>query len=260
VISYFDTAARAEMADVAEVALRRMAREVHGALPNSIHVTVIGNTSYLEFIPTITGGAYLAVEDGADPSLHPPLRFGSAGNQFEIVTPLPAAPYPIAAGNFVVVSNYGPGFVNGDAYAGNNRAGIAGVGTAGNAMNNKSVTLDNTNPFPAQDPANPSPGKRFQIVGTPVIFACVNDATGRGALTRIWGYGWGGFDPAQQNNNIPQALMANNVLGCQFSVATMAHRQAALVGLSIALARSNPDGGGMETVTLTQQIHVDNTP
>jgi len=45
-------------------------------------------------------------------------------------------------------------------------------------------------------------------------------------------------------------------------VLALANRQAALVGLAIALARAKPGAGGngLEAVTLAQQIHVDNTP
>lgn len=261
--SYIDTAARAEMTDVAEIALRRMARELHGALPNSIRWTVINNVSYVEFIPTKAGGIYLAEEDGADTSLHTPLSFSSsASTQFEVVGAMPVAPYAIAAGDFIVVYNLGNGIANADAYAGNNRAQVAGVGTAVGGRNAKSVVFSGANPFGAQNPVNKSPGNRFQVVTMPVTFACANDATtGRGTLTRFWGYG---FQASQVNPvllaSTSSALMANNVVGCQFSVQQAANQNTALIGLSIALGRMNADAGGLETVTLSQQIHVDNTP
>lgn len=262
--SYIDTAARADVADVAEIALRRMVRELHGALPNSIRFTVVNNVSLVEFIPTKAGGIYLSEEDGANASIHPPLRFsaGTNPNLFEVVGPLPVAPYAIAAGDSIVVYNLGSGITNADAYVGNNRALVSGVGLAAGGINAKTVVLGN-NPFAAQNPTNRSPGNRFQVVSRPVTFACANNANGRGTLTRFWGYDFQStqVNPATLTDpNLHSALMANNVVGCQFWVQQAANQNTALIGLSIALARPNPNTGGLETATLSQQIHVDNTP
>ena len=60
---YADTVARAEAGDEADLALRRMAREIRLALPNSVRVNADG--SAIEFLLTKTGGRYLAVEDAA---------------------------------------------------------------------------------------------------------------------------------------------------------------------------------------------------
>jgi len=59
--AYVDSAARAELSDAADIAVRRIAREVRRALPNSTRVTGGGTT--VEFIPTKSGGRYLAEED-----------------------------------------------------------------------------------------------------------------------------------------------------------------------------------------------------
>jgi MSHA biogenesis protein MshO len=256
--NYTDSAARADMADAADLALRRMARELHGALPNSIRTTVLnGSTSLLEFIPTKAGGRYLAAEDGADPAAHRPLDFTTARNlNFEVVGPMPAAPYAIAAGDEVVVYNLGTGFSGADAYAGANRATITAV--AG-----KTITLAKNTLLDANGNANSSPGNRFNVINGgangAVTFMCVNDAvTGQGQLTRF-------SHAITANLAIPAGQgerLAGNVFGCQFSVNQLANQQTALVGLSIALARSAPGSGGngLETVTLFHQIHVDNTP
>lgn len=249
--NYMDSAARADMADVADVALRRMARELRGALPNSIRVSVIGNISYIEFIPTKSGGRYLAAEDGADPASYNALDFTStARTSFDVVGPMPAAPYAIAQGDMIVVYNLGTGFAGADAYARSNLATVSGV-------SGKTVTLA-ANPFATAGVPNSSPGKRFNVVGAPVTFSCANDTTGSGTLRRHWGYGWNATQAVPSGGS--NALMAGNVYGCQFSVLPAANQQTALIGLSIALARLAPDAGGLETATLTQQIHVSNIP
>lgn len=255
--SYVDSAGRAELTDVAEIALRRMAREIHGAVPNSVRFTTSGNTSFLEFIPSKAGGRYLSEEDGADTTgqPHPSLSFTDPNLwQFEVIGPLPQSPYAIVRNDIIIINNFGTGFTDGDAYAANanNRALVDQINNS-----SKLITLIN-NPF--ANHVNPSPGKRFIVAGTPVTFACVNDPTGRGVLRRYWGYGFMAVqgDPAA---TAQMALMADNVVGCNFSVQATANRQTALVGLAIALARAKPGAlNNLETVTLAQQIHVDNTP
>jgi MSHA biogenesis protein MshO len=264
--SYVDNAARADMGDVAELALRRMVRELHTALPNSIRLSVNGNTALLEFIPTKAGGLYRAVEDNAGGN---PLSFTTANAlSFDIVGPVPASPYGIAAGDSIIVYNLGTGFDDADAYANpaSNRAAVTGINF--NALNNITTIAfadaAGENPF-AKAVANgrvpsTSPGHRFNVATAPVTFACVNNPTGRGTLTRYWNYGFRAsqVDPSTLQN-IGSALMAGNVLGCQFSVVAAANQHTALIGMSIALARPTT-GGALETVTLAHQVHVNNTP
>lgn len=262
--SYVDTAARADMADVAEIALRRMARELHGAVPNSIRLTTNGTTTLMEFIPSISGGRYLDVTDGSelDNANLPPLRFATvtaAGDikKFYVVSPMPVAPYAIAPGDTIIVYNLGNGITGSDAYEANaaNRATVEVGG-----VNGKIITLTE-NRF--LNGATSSPGKHFTTARQPVTFACINNANGTGTLRRYWNYG---FLPNQPNiaalGGAANALMADNVLGCTFTVQQLANRNTALIGLAIALARPSPGSGGngLETATLAQQIQVNNTP
>jgi MSHA biogenesis protein MshO len=270
--SYVDNAARADMGDVAELALRRMARELHTAVPNSIRLNGAGNL--LEFIPTKAGGLYLAVEDNAGGN---PLSFtNQAALSFDIVGPVPAAPYGIAVGDSIVVYNLGTGFQDADAYAdssadpggnGNgNRASVTLV--AGSTVSFVNPYRANNNPFANAAAAgrvpNSSPGHRFQVATPPVTFACrSNPVTGKGTLTRYWGYGFRAaqIDPSMlPANQVTSALMANNVAGCQFSVTAAANQHTGLIGMSISLARSTTGDNALEVVTLAHQVHVNNTP
>ena len=70
---YADSVARAAALDEADLALRRMAREIRLALPNSVRVNADG--SAIEFLLTKTGGRYLAAEDEVDPANGTPLSF-----------------------------------------------------------------------------------------------------------------------------------------------------------------------------------------
>lgn len=254
--NYTETAGRADLSDAADLALRRMARELRTALPNSIRLTVAGGVSYLQFIPTKAGGQYLAVEDNATRGT--PLSFLSSvpTTSFDIVGPVPTAPYAIAPNDYIVIYNLGNGIANADAYVGNNRAQVSSI-------SGTTVTL-NANPFvqPAGKVPNTSPDHRFTVAGAPVTFRCEGKADGTGTLARSVD----DFSATQPtpplSSNTP--LLANNVVGCDFTVTTTANLQTGVVGLSLALGRSiaggNGNGNGVETVTLVDQIHVDNTP
>src|ERR1700733_3792731 len=62
--SYLSTSNRAQLTDTADTALRRIARDMHVALPNSIRVTA-GNPQCIEMLPTKAGGRYRAQQTAA---------------------------------------------------------------------------------------------------------------------------------------------------------------------------------------------------
>ncbi|MDD5329910.1 MAG: type II secretion system protein [Sulfuricella sp.] len=239
---YLDSAARADLTDVADTALRRMSRDLRLALPNSVRVS----GGYVEFLLTSAGGRYLADED--NPTAGNILDFATATNlTFDVVGPMPA----IAAGDSIVVYNLGPGMSPADAYCAsatgcNNRAVVSAAAAP-------TVTLA-ANPFAAQSPSMASPERRFQVVTTPVTYACVG-----GALTRYAGYAIQAAQPtdvaAAPLSAASSAILAAGVTGCTFSYANLPNVRGALVGLGLTLQNANA-----ETVALFHQVHVDNTP
>lgn len=234
---YVDSVRRAELTDTADVALRRIVRDVRLALPNSLRVTSAGGVNYIEFIMTRSGGRYRDPADGSTAGDF--LSFTSAADvTFDVLGPLPA----LAVNDFVVVYNLGvPGS---DAYAGNNRAQIAGI--AGNT-----VTLA-ANPFAVQSPPLPSPSARFQVVPggeQAVTYACPAAA---GNLTRHWGYGFNAVQAVPAGGN--SALLATNAR-CLVDYVSAATGRSGLLYIQLTLT----DASG-ESVNLFQQIHVDNAP
>lgn len=230
---YFDVTRRAELADTAETALRRMTRDLRLALPNSVRVS--GN--YLEFLETSGGGRYRAdftAAGGGDP-----LDFNDAGGDtsFDVVGPVPA----IAAGAQVAVFNLGPGFAGADAYqsAGNNRAAVAGVSGG-------TITLAAPKRFPFE-----SPGKRFHVVTGPVSYEC---DPASGVLRRYSGYPIGAAQATPPAGGT-QALLATNVSSCafQYDPNVLAQRYG-IVSIRLGLSK---DG---ESVSLYAQAHVPNVP
>ncbi|MDC8760398.1 PulJ/GspJ family protein [Janthinobacterium fluminis] len=247
--NYVDSVARAELSDAADTALRRIARDVRRSLPNSLRIV---NGNALELLLTKTGGRYLSAQDEANFApgvVAPVLSFSDpVALAFSVVGPMPTGTRAIAAGDAVVVYNLGPDVAEADAYAGSNRATVAQV--AGNTI----TMAGAVNPFAGR---SESPGRRFQVVTTPVTYFCQGGAGGTGTLTRIADYP---IAAAQANPGPPAGLsgrLANNVLACAFNFTALANTHSGLLTLTITLQRGDV---GDSPVTLSHQIHVDNTP
>lgn len=256
--SYLDTAARIELADAADTATRRIARDVRLALPNSVRVD--GNGQYLELLLTKTGGRYLAQGDATPGNV---LKFEGAPTQanatvFDIVGAAPTSVQAIRAGDFIVVNNLG-GTPPVNAYNCNakcNRATVASI--SGNT-----ITLS-ANPFLAPDAtvptmqAMPSQSNRFQVVTTPVTYYCAPDGT----LQRYSGYTIQAAQPvtaaAAPLLNAPvSGQLAGQVAACSFAFNALANVQRGLVTINLTLGVPNSSAG---QVTLMQQAQVNNTP
>ncbi|PHV23223.1 prepilin-type cleavage/methylation domain-containing protein [Janthinobacterium sp. BJB446] len=249
---YMDVAARAALADTADTAARRLTRDVRLALPNSVRVS--NNGLFLELLLTKTGGRYLS---DSDPSgLGSVLSFETtpASPAFSVVGAMPAnalgARQAISVGDQIVVYNLGGAYTPNDAYScsaatGCNRAAVTGV--AGNV-----VTLGSY-PFATAPAPLPSPSNRFQVVSTPVTYAC-DLATG--TLTRYAGYAIQATQPVAADLK-DGALLARQVTGCAFSYTVLANVQRGLVNISLSLGAANSNTG---VLRLVQQVQARNTP
>lgn len=260
--SYMDTAARVELADIADTATRRIARDVRLALPNSVRVDASG--TYLELLLTKTGGRYLSVDDNTPGNV---LAFDTDPapanpNVFAIVGAAPAGVQAIVPGDFIVVNNLGGDApVNAyDCSAKCNRGAVS-------AINGNDITLA-TNPFLAVNAADasmramPSLGNRFQVVTTPVTYFCAPDANGGGTLQRFSGYAIQAAQPAAAGaaplSNAPvRAALAGQVAACSFTFNTLPNVQRGLVGINLVLGTAGSAGG---QISLVQQAQVNNTP
>jgi MSHA biogenesis protein MshO len=247
--SYFDSVRRAELTDQADVAMRRMVRDIRLALPNSLRVTTTGGSSYIEFIMTSAGGRYRASGDGSTSGT--PLSFSSTTNvTFDVLGTMPTNP-AMAVGDYVVVYNLGPGYSPANAYVAAdpctacNRAQVASI--AGNA-----VTLA-SNPFGGQAPPLPSPDARFQVVPAgvqAVSYVCPTGTAGN--LSRYANYGFTATQ-ATPPTGTPTLLAGTNVT-CTVDYATNVLGRNGLLYLQLTLTSSG------ESVTLFSQIHIDNSP
>jgi MSHA biogenesis protein MshO len=251
---YADSVARAEASDEADLALRRMAREIRLALPNSVRVNADG--SAIEFLLTKTGGRYLAVEDAVPDK--PVLDFvDAARTEFTVVGGLQA---DVEVDEYVAVYNLGPGMAPSDAYGFNGSSrNIARVSERAGAGATLLKLRDN--PFARDDPM-PSPGRRFQVVSTPVTYACEN-RNGALVLTRYAGYTIRAeiTDPmAGASSGVLARRVANCASLFSYGEADVELRRSALVLLALTLHTRGAGDAGNGAVRLVHQVHVDNTP
>lgn len=252
---YLDTVRRAELTDQADLALRRITRDVRLALPNSLRVTTAGGVTYVEFIMTSAGARHRAEGDGSTGGDF--LSYTTvADTTFDVLGPMPANP-AIAPGDFIVIYNLGPGNAPADAYTapapGGNRATVLGI--AGNV-----VTLT-ANPFAAQTPPLPSPDARFQVVPATVravTYACPVTGTPANNLTRQWNYGFNVAQGTPPAGGITAILAAGAT--CTIEYAANASGRNGLLLVNLTLTQVDAATGIGESVNLSQQIRVDNAP
>jgi len=231
VTGYVDLARRTRLVDQAEMALRRMQRDIRHALPNSIRIDTSGQ--YLEILNTVGGGRYRRYPDpGGGSDI---LDFGLPDTRFDVLGSLSQPP---VAGDHLVIYNVTAAGASSNAYAAaaDNRAVIA----AGSDEDNIFLS-------PGFRFANRSPQQRFFIVDQPVSYACEG-----GSLNRYSGYAISVAQPTGALSN--PDLVTAGVSSCQFSYDPGASQRAGLVTLQLSLSEAG------ETITLLHQIHVVNVP
>jgi MSHA biogenesis protein MshO len=243
--NYVDSARRAELSDIADTALRRMVRDLHLALPNSVRVTgtcdITNPTSicYVEFLLTSGSGRYrTAVSSVAPPG--DPLDFVTADSSFDVLSP----PLTFAGGESIVIYNLGTGFAGADAYVGSNRASYGG--TTGSPVSN--IVLSSAKLFPLASPAN-----RFQVVQYAVTYKCDPVAQ---ELRRYWNYTIAAAQPTPPAGG-SSAQLARNVIGCGISYTPNSSQiPNGVVTINLKLGTT----AGQESITFFQEAHVNNVP
>jgi MSHA biogenesis protein MshO len=231
--AYFDTARRAALSDVADTAVRRMARDLRKALPNSLRTP---NNQCVEFIPTRTGGRYRAMTNSSGAG--DMLDFSVADGSFDMLgTNATPGDQQIAPGDLIVVYNLG--ITGSNAYAGDNTAAVVSLG-AGTLAGETKINIT-AKKFPFASPAS-----RFQVIpGNEQIvsYVCTN-----GNLMRNSNYGLANSCPTTGGN-----LIARGVT-CNFVYNGSDLQRNGMVQILLDL------GSGGETVSLYHEVNINNTP
>lgn len=237
--AYVDLGRRTELTDAADLALRRMARELRTALPNSVRVDPSGN--YVEFLPVRSAGRYRATLSATGTGNI--LDFNSSTDaDFDVLGPT----VTVQAGDQLVVHNLGlPGA---DAYEGTSRRALT---TTGTGLSTLAYTVGGTQ-FPYA-----SPNQRFQVIGTPVSFGCTPLAGGAGSLRRYSGYAIQSTQPTTSLASLggaDNALVTGWVAACTFTYSAAATTRTGVVTLRLTLTSSG------ESINLLQQVQVEGSP
>ncbi|MBI2970389.1 MAG: type II secretion system protein [Gammaproteobacteria bacterium] len=268
---FVDLGRRAELVDIAELALQRLSREIRLALPNSVRLTD-GATQNLQAC-TASGGAVCAVEilrtseggryrdrpDGTnfDQCAMPDndrLRFTVSNDCFEILGPLTVVPDAAPGanqtdclqGNVDCLVIFNTGQSGADAYNGDNIAGIQ-------AASANAITFDISGGAASRFPFR-SPRQRFHIVDMPVSFVCDSTA---GTLTRYEDYVISSTQSLNPGGTV--ALLVNRVLSCTFTYSQGTSSRNALL-TAVIVVRDIDTQGNPNDVRLAHQISVPNVP
>ena len=255
---YLAAQRRGDLTDAADVTLRRLAREVRLALPNSLRLDTTTNAtySYVEFVLATAGGRYRDVSDGSTGDASTGVYFLDFTDisklTFDVLGPMPNNP-ALAAGDYIVVYNLGSGYAPADAYTGGNRAQVTGI--AGNA-----VTLA-ANPYAGASPPLPSPSSRFHVVPgsiKAVTYECPR--TGAipgtpGTMTRYRNYGFNAGVPTAAPGGSAAIALTN--VTCEIGYSAGVSQRNGLLYIKLTLTDGTSSG---ESITAFQQIHVDNSP
>lgn len=255
--AYFASQRRAALADMADTTVRRMAREIRAAVPNSV---LDHSEQCIEFVPTKAGGRYrmgLHLNDDktsqentalgcpdADKSCALDLSDTTAQKTAFDVLQISQSSAPVA-GDFVVIGNQEPAQV----YMGTNRKQIAGVDNPAPqpAYARHRITLGGG----AFSSIQGYEGGRFVVVpgGTSVAFVCAGGKLHR--VTRALGTTLPNTCPDVTN----APVLADKVSTCKFVyAANPGTQQNGLVWMEVALT----DDG--ESVNLAFAAHVSNVP
>jgi MSHA biogenesis protein MshO len=243
---YLAASRRAEMVDIADTALLRIARDVRAALPNSLRVRNTGGVYYLEFLPVQDGGMYRSAQDATAGCIPPDgttarcdiLDFASGSDAgFDVLGPAVSA----IAGQFMVVYNLGLDAAT-DAWQGGNRR----VVTSSGSVSTLNFAATGT-PLPLESPTG-----RFFLAGAPVSYVCDPSAH---TIRRYWGYSPGAAQPTSFAGG-GSALLATRVKACSFSYDAGASQRLGQLTLWIQL--ENTAGDNAESVSLYREVAVNN--
>lgn len=241
ILGYTQTSRRAELVDAAELALRRMARDIRRALPNSIRVA--GGGTALELINVVDAGRYRGDPPPGDAAAI--LDFTAADTDFDVISTLQNFAAIDTSADAVVIYNLTATGLSNNAYTGDNLARLDTGTTATHIQ-----LLAPGKQFPLA-----SPRQRFYVVDTPVTYLCT-----AGELRRYDGYALavtqltsdGALVGAGANRVVMTGFVSQPQ--CSFTYQPGTSKRAGLVTLRLVLT----DQG--ENVTLLHQVHVYNTP
>ncbi len=256
---YNDLARRTMLVDSADLAARRLARDVQRALPNSLRVA--GGGTVLELLHTVDGVRYRAI-----PATNPSTEDHTAASDvisffgdtsWNVLGRFASLSFgygtPLAAGHRLAIYTTNPALVWSDAATGANPGLVTPATTTITVANDGDE--DQINLSAAHQFRFSSPGRRLYVVDEPVSYVC--DAAA-GTLTRYSGYAPASAQPTNPAvaplSTATSGLVTRRVSACSFTYQPGTTQRAATVSLDLTLTA---DG---ENIRLMRQVHAGNVP
>ena len=283
--SYFDMGRRADLTDTADTTVRRVARDIRLALPNSARNPTDGSDLCVEFIPTKSGGRYRAAptSTGAGDILDLTLSVTPFDDAFDMLwsNALLPASSRIAAGDIVAVYNDG---YWGNAYTGSNAIKVISVCEPTELPDPPNPACPNTPPkstkitfvdtatgapFERKQIPAESPSWRFQVIPSAehvVAYRCEGVGTaggnGTGVLRRYGRTLSGAWNQpatcADMTGSATAATMMENVSSCSLKYEQPGSgtglSRSGILSISLEITQRG------EPVRLYHQVQVSNTP
>ena len=233
-----DVSRRAELTDIADLAIRRMARDVRTAVPNSVRFTLCA-APCVEFLPTKDGGRYRSGPPGNV------LDFGGSDNAFDMINGV--VPVSVAVNDYIVIGSTQSDGV--PPYLETN----AGVLRRVTSVVAPTITFAAVG-LPAWAEL---PSQRFDVVDSAqraVTYACVGggvvNGNGTGNLMRYSNYG---FNVAP--TSVAPAILASKVDCTKTSIDyDLPNQRFGLLAVRLTLT------SGGESVSLYNEIRMNNAP
>ena len=265
---------RAALVDSAELALRRMARDIRIALPNSLRVSYVAGTGFaIEMIPTVDGGRYCLSGDANCAGASQLLAIGSSDTDFDILgcfhnALFTGAIFPTTAFRLVVGDSTGAVYsasgtnavvtpastsitlstVNG----GGAGSGACGASSGASTSYRHHLALSAGQTFPSG-----SSRRRVFVIQTPVTYICNK---GAGTLVRYYNYSISATAPTPTSPPagassalVTDKIDTTNPDPCVVTTLTSAVQAQGYVKLSLGLSNAG------ETVQLNHETELDNS-
>jgi MSHA biogenesis protein MshO len=259
--AYSDQLRRTQLVDMAEMSLRQIARDIRGALPNSIRINYDEKTGVtaLEMVNIVAGARYRDEADGSAGAFTAPLHtldFNQADADFNFLGTLVSGVEGTLDGQRLVISSTAPTSFYADVTS-NNDAGIV-------TPANRTLTLSqegneqHLSIFPSFQFTEPSPGQLSFLIDGPVSYIC--DPWGQGKMTRYTDYPFQVDQPTTDIalSGLPgvrQGDVATQLTKCSITYGPGTAQRNGVVTLNITLSDDTD-----ESVTLLHQVHVVNVP
>jgi MSHA biogenesis protein MshO len=236
---YVDLKRRAELVDQAEMALRRMQRDIRAALPNSIREIDSNNDGIaegIEMLHVVDGGRYRRLPD--DEGNDHILSFTEDNTTFEVLGGLQHFSDIDTENDFVVIYNLTATGSNANAYSGDN------IKQLHNTSTESILQFDPAVRFPYS-----SPYQRFFIVDEAVTYM-ISD----GKLTRHVRSTFDNSQPDPEPEDGDLVAKFIDEANSSFDYSSATSKRSGLVTMRLTLEDKE------ERISLLHQVHVDNAP